>query len=169
MAPGMEARSRLRSLLPRGAVGPTVLLLVSVLGIAAVVWGALVADPEIAVSTLDAGPTGRLAIGDVIAFEEVDVYLVVLEDGRVRAVDGIVAGDGCAVRWLPEDERGRAGNPRGRPGVYIDPCSEAVWAATGDAVSGTQHPLRTFYVSYSAGEEGAEHVYIEVIGRPAAR
>jgi hypothetical protein len=142
-----------------------VLVVVCSLAIAAVFWGWLVADPDIDVFMLDAGPVDRLAIGEVAAFEQFDVYVVGLANGRVRAIDGIVRANRCAIRWLPDDQRALSLNPLGRPGAFADRCSDALWAITGDAVSGTSDPLRTFQVTFRRDEAGVQHVQVEVIGR----
>ena len=125
------------------------------------------ADPAIEVFSLDAGPVERFAIGEVTPFAEIDVYVVGLADGRLRAVDGIVRASHCAVRWLPDEERTLSANPLQRPGGFLDPCSGALWAITGDAVSGTVEPLRTFQITYRRDGDGMQHVLVEVIGRPS--
>ena len=140
-------------------------MVVCTLAIAAVLWGWLVADPDIDVFMLDAGPVERLAIGEVAAFEQFDVYVVGLANGRVRAIDGIVRANRCAVRWLADDQRALSLNPLGRSGAFADSCSDAVWAITGDAVSGTSDPLRTFQVTFRRDEAGVQHAHVEVIGR----
>ena len=149
----------------RRSAGPLALAVLSALTIAAVFWGWLVADPDIDVFMLDAGPVDRIAIGEVAAFEEFDVYVVGLANGRVRAVDGLVRANCCAVRWLSDDRRALSLNPLRRPGAFADRCSDAVWAITGDAVSGTSDPLRTFQVTFRRDEAGVQHVQVEVIGR----
>ncbi len=146
------------------SVGPIVLLLVAAAGVAAVIWGVLVADPDIEVFLFDAGPVTELAVGEVKPLAQVDVYVVGLEDGRIRAIDGVVQSTGCAVRFLPDDERARSRNPLRQPGVFVDPCGDGVWAITGDAVAG-EEPLRTFYLTYERDENGVQHVQVEVIGR----
>ncbi len=154
---------------PRRAlpIGPLALLIVSVLGVAAVLWGALVADPGISVSQVDAGPIDRFAIGEVVVLADLDFYLVGLEDGRLRAVDGRIEDSECRVRYLPDDRRGRALNPTGIAGVLIDPCSEAVWSVGGDAIAGAGHPLRTPQVSFRHDEQGVLHVWVERISLAA--
>ncbi len=149
----------------RRSAGPLALVVVCALAIGAVFWGWFVADPDIDVFMLDAGAVDRLAVGEVVAFEEFDVYVVGLADGRVRAIDGIVRANRCAVRWLPDDRRALSLNPLRRPGAFADRCSDAVWAITGDVVSGTSDPLRTFQVTFRRDEAGVEHVQVEVIGR----
>lgn len=148
----------------RRFVGPMVVLIVAVAGVGAVIWGALVADPGIKVFLFDAGPVTELAVGEVKPLAQVDVYVVGLEDGRIRAVDGVVQSTGCAVRFLPDDERALSRNPLRLPGVFVDPCGDGVWAITGDAVAG-EEPLRTFHLSYERDENGVQHVQVEVIGR----
>jgi len=149
----------------RGAIGPLALLVVSLLAAAAVVWGWLVANPQFDVLVLDAGPADQLAVGRVTPFPEVDVYLLGLADGRVRALDGVVRASGCSVRWLADDQRPREADSRRGPGAFLDPCTGAVWAATGDAISGTSEPLRTFRVTFQQGEDGVQHMYVDVVGR----
>lgn len=149
----------------RRFVGPIVFLLVAVAGVAAVIWGSLFADPGIEVFLFDAGPVTELAVGKVKPLEQIDVYVVGLEDGRIRAIDGVVQSTGCVVRFLPDDERALSRNPLQQPGVFVDPCGDGVWAITGDAIDGDE-PLRTFYLTYERGENGVQHVQVEVIGRP---
>lgn len=136
------------------------------IAIGAVLWGVFVANPQVSVREFDAGPVDeRFAIGRVVPFPEVNVYVVGLEDGRVRALDGIVRSTGCSVQWRPDDERGRAANPRTAAGVFHDPCSGQYWAATGDALDGDE-PLRTFRRFPVVNEvDGLDHLIIEVIGR----
>lgn len=157
--PGRPWYRRLRSGLPE-LIG---LALVSGLGIGAALWGAFIADPNPRVHYLDAGTIDRFAINEVDAYPEDHVYLVGLEDGRLRALDGIVASTGCAVEWRPTDETGRAHNPGGVPGVFADPCGSGVWEITGDAIVGAE-PLRTFQIDYTRDESGAQHVRVEVLG-----
>lgn len=148
-------------------IGPTMLFLVSGLAIAAVFWGAFAADPDIEVRRFDAGPeeaildtlrTGRLA-----TFPGEDLYVVGLEDGRLRAIDGRVEFSGCAVDYLPDDPRGGLRNPNGVPGVLEDPCSGAVWSIAGDAIERVNEPLRTPEFSFEDDEDGIRHMFIEVI------
>jgi hypothetical protein len=152
--------------LPRN-IGPLMLIIISALGIGAVLWGELFADPGIEVDQFDAGAEtavlDTLRTGEVLAFPDVNLYLVGLEDGRLRAVDGRVESSGCNVELLPGDTRGLARNPNGTPGVLEDPCSGAIWSVDGDAISGTSEPLRTPNFSIALDDEGVRHVYIEVI------
>ena len=148
--------------LPRN-IGPLMLFLVSAIGILAVFWGRFVADPGIEIELFDAGPTEALLERAVVAIPEQDLYLVGLEDGRVRAVDGRVEFSGCAVDYRSDDPRGRAYNPHGVPGVLEDPCSGAVWSVAGDAIARVDEPLRTPNVTYRTGEDGLQHVIVEVI------
>ena len=149
--------------LPSGLPELVGLALVSGLGIGAALWGAFFADPNPRVHYLDAGTLDRFAINEVDAYPQDHVYLVGLEDGRLRALDGIVASTGCAVEWQPTDEMGRAHNPGGVPGVFTDPCGGGVWEFTGDAIVGVE-PLRTFQVDYTRDDSGAQHVRVEVLG-----
>lgn len=150
---------------------PGALLLVSVLSVGAVFWGRFVADPGIRVFEFDAGPVAGLEIGGVRPFPELGLYLVGLADGRVRAIDARVHSTGCVVTWLPDDERGRAANPRGAPGVFEDACTGAYWAVSGDqihAAGRSEEPLRTFELAYTTLPDGQQHVFVEVIGRERA-
>lgn len=141
------------------------LALVLIFGVGGVIWGAVVAAPDIRVQELDAGPVSGFAIGEVAPYPDVNVYLVGLADGRLRALDGIVKGTGCAVEWRPGDERTRPANLGGTTGAYVDPCSGAVWTKLGDAFSGIDEPLRTFDISYITNSDGVQHVWVEVIGK----
>lgn len=147
--------------------GPTMLILVTVAAIAAVVWGNL--NPSgITVQEFDAGPVSDLAIAKVVAFEEMDIFLVGLADARIRVIDGVLRGSGCIVDYRPDDDRGRAQNPGNVPGTFVDPCSGAVWAITGDAISDSTEALRTFFKELRTLEDGRQHVLVELIGRPLA-
>jgi len=145
------------------SIGPIALIVVSVLGIGAVFWGQFMAEPGIVVIQFDAGAVDDYAIGKVVAFEERDLYLVGMEDGRIRAVDGRVNGSDCAVTYIPDDPRGRLRNPNGVFGVLEDPCSGDVWAMTGDAISGADQPLRTPQLTFARDDAGVMHVWVEII------
>jgi hypothetical protein len=166
-----QAFARIRATLgrwdSRGRLTLTGLALVIIVGLGGSLYGAFIADPEIRVQQLDAGPVEQFAIGEVVPYPEQNVYLVGIEDGRIRALDGIVKASGCAVEWLPEDTRARSGNPERMPGAFVDPCSGGVWSTTGDAFSGTNEPLRTFQVDYETNDEGVQHVWVEVLGNRA--
>ncbi len=142
--------------------------LITLAAIGAIFWGTLVDPPKLQVFTYDAGPVSEFEIGKVTVLDEFDIYLVGLADGRIRALDGIVEESGCAVEFRPDDPRGSARNPRGVTGAFVDPCSGAVWAITGDALSAPWplEPLRTPRVTFPEFEDGERHVLIEVIGRP---
>ena len=148
-------------------LGPTMLLISSALGIAAVFWGQFVSDPGIEVRLLDAGP--EAAVLDVLRDDHVypipgeDLYVVALDDGRLRAVDGRVQFSGCAVDYLPNDPRGETRNPFRAPGVLEDPCSGAVWSVAGDAIARVDEPLRTPQISFKNDEDGVRHLFVEVI------
>ncbi len=145
------------------------LALVFVFGVTAVLWGAFFADPDIRVQQLDAGPVSQFAISEVVPYPEVNVYLVGLADGRLRALDGIAQNSGCAVDWRPDEERTRPANPGGASGAYVDPCSGAVWTKLGDAFSGVSGPLRTFQIDYETDSEGVQRVWVEVLGKRDGR
>ena len=135
-----------------------------ILGLFGVVRGALFARPDIHVEWVDAGPETEYAIGKVIPMAGQGVYVLGLEDGSLRAVDGLVKDSGCYVEFLPTDDRGRPHNPRQQPGAYRDPCNGALWAASGDALEGTHEPLRTFSVASFVAPDGTRHVRVEVLG-----
>ncbi len=168
-APEREAsslRERLARRVPerlRGAsIGPLALLIVSLLAIATVIWGNL-RGAGLEVRYFDAGPLDDYAIGTVAVFPEEEIYVVGLADGRLRAIDGRVESSGCSVRYMREDDRGRALNPRGLPGVFEDPCTGATWAATGDALAGGNEPLRTPFVLIATAEDGRQRVSVELV------
>lgn len=144
----------------------TVIVLVGffVLALAGVVRGAYFARPDIHVQWVDAGPETQYAIGRVIPLVGQGVYVIGLEDGSLRAVDGLVKGSGCWLEFLPGDERGRPQNPRQEPGAYRDPCTGAMWAASGNAIEGGRVPLRTFAVASFVAPDGTRHVRVEVLG-----
>jgi hypothetical protein len=160
--------SRLRDVRPPSHVGIVVFLLISFAALGAALWGSLFADPGITITRFDAGPVGNFAIGKVTAYPEIDLYVVGLQDGRVRALDGRVRASGCSVQWLPDDMRAQAANPAGARGAFVDPCSGAVWSMEGNAVSGSNVPLRTPQVSLVTHGDGL-HVHVELINQPKAR
>lgn len=169
--PGGLARlgARIRGWDARGRLTLLGITLVAIFGIGGVVWGNLFADPHFDVQQYDAGPVSQFAIGRVIPYPDVNIYLVGIEDGRIRAVDGIVKGSRCALRWDPADERTRAANAAGASGSFTDPCSGDMWTNVGNAFLGADSPLRTFQVSYRTNDEGVQHVWVEVIGDRGAR
>lgn len=143
--------------------GPTALLAMTLLGLFAVIWGWL-NPPGINVTYVNAGPEDQFAIGEVTPFAEHDFYIVGLEDGRLRALDGRIQSSGCSVEWLPGDARGTAHNPRGLAGVFHDPCSGALWSMLGNAISGTNEPMRTPHLEPRRADDGQTlHVYVELI------
>lgn len=148
----------------KGRLTAAALALIIGIALFGALWGAFVADPDIKVQELDAGPVTAFEIGKISPYPELNVYLVGMQDGRIRALDGIVKDSGCAVEWRPDDTRAASANPNRTPGAYVDPCSGAVWNKVGDAFTGTRDPLRTFRVSYDTNEQGVQHVYVEVIG-----
>jgi hypothetical protein len=156
------AASNRRVLATRLSVLAIVLVFVATL----FAWGRGVVSggPAVPVRWLDAGPESAFAIGQVVELAGAHVYVIGLENGQLRAIDGIVEGSRCAVRWLPDDTRGVAKNPRGTAGVYEDRCSAAVWAATGDALTLDTPPLRTFEVRGATGTDGVKRVEVEVLG-----
>ena len=125
--------------------------------------------PAVPVRWVDAGAESSFEIGRVVELPGEHVYVIGLDNGQLRAIDGIVEGSRCAVRRLANDPRGSAKNPRGAPGVYEDTCSPAVWAATGDALTPETAPLRTFEVRGATAPDGTKRVEVEVLGtrRPA--
>lgn len=137
--------------------------LVSIVGIAAVFWGRFISDSNIDIEYFDAGPTEALLDRQVIEIPAHDIYLIGLEDGRVRAVDGRVEFSDCVVDYHHEDVRGRSHNPFGVTGVLEDPCSGAVWSVAGDAIALVDEPLRTPNVTFRESEDGLQHVIVEII------
>lgn len=160
MGAGLWSRARRGGSVPVW-VGPTVLLALSGFFVGVVIWGFL--NPaDIRVEDFDAGRADTFRIGEVTAFPEQELYIVGMEDGRLRAIDGRVAASGCSVRWLPGDPRGRAHNPGGRPGVFEDPCSGAIWSMIANGIQGTSEPLRTPFIHYRVPPEGrAAHAIVE--------
>ena len=147
-------------------LGPTALVIVSAAGIFAALWGGLFADPPIAVRYFDAGAVDTFAIRQVNAYPEVDLYVVGLDNGKIRAIDARVEASGCVAVWLPGDVRGRAANPGQLPGVLEDPCTGAVWSMEGNAISGSDVPLRTPHIDPRPGTDGKPHIFVEMINQP---
>ena len=162
-----EAARRLGPIPIPNNLGPLMLFLVSAIGIGAVFWGRFAADPGIEIRQFDAGPETaileRLRGGEVVAFPDEHLYLVGLEDGRLRVVDGRVEFSGCNVDYHPDDPRGVAHNPNAIPGVLEDPCSGAVWSVSGNAIARVDEPLRTPQFSFETNDDGVRHMLIEVI------
>lgn len=161
-----EAPRRLGPITIPNNFGPLMLMLVSAIAIGAVFWGRFGADVGIEIVNFDAGPTSDFVErgdGTLSVFADVDVYIVALEDGRLRAVDGRVEFSGCAVEYLPDDPRGRRLNPFGVRGVLEDPCSGAVWSVAGDAIALSNEPLRTPQLTFLRDEDGVQHVFVELI------
>ena len=144
-------------------LGPVALLLTSLFFIGVVLWGTFNPVP-IQVQLFDAGPVTQFAIHKVVAYPERNLYIVGMEDGRLRAIDGRINGTTCRVEWRPDDPRGAVRNPQGLPGVFHDPCSGALWSFEGNAISGTMEPLRTPRVAPKAVAAGEpEHVTVEMV------
>ncbi|MEI6136302.1 MAG: hypothetical protein WCQ48_02650 [Chloroflexota bacterium] len=159
----MNVARRLLSWSPPPQLGMTVVLLFTVASLFAVYWGVYYPQ-RIEVVMFDAGPISRFGIHKVVAFPEQHLYLVGMPDGRIRAVDGRVQGSDCKVEWLPDDPRGSTRNPQGLPGVLRDPCSGALWSFEGNAISGTNQPLRTPAVLPSTGpDQPPDHVIVELV------
>jgi hypothetical protein len=148
-------------------VGPSALIVLSAIFIGGAVYGAFFAHPPIRVRMFDAGPVSDFAIGKVNAFPQYALYLVGMEDGQIRAIDARVESSGCTAEWRPDDPRGASDNPKHVPGAFVDPCTGAVWSAVGDALSGSNTPLRTPQVSHQTGSDGLDHVMVETINNPA--
>ncbi len=144
-------------------LGPTALLVISMVGLFAVFWGYL-NPPDVRIQIFDAGPLSDYAIDRLVEFPEDGLYLVGMSDGRIRALDMRVEQTGCIAEWHPGEEIGRAHNPAGQPGVFRDPCDGATWSMVGNAISGTDHPLRTPVATVRLSPESqVMHVYVEVI------
>lgn len=163
VAPVRALRAHLRGR-PVGLLG---VLVVLIAGVFAVVWGTYRSTPP-RFALVDAGLVLQFAIGRVVAYPEQQFYVVGLADGRLRAVDGYVEASGCAVRWTPDDDRGRARNVDGAPGAYVDACSGGAWYANGDAIPPTAEPLRTFHLEYRTVADG-QHLWVEVLGDRSRR
>ena len=153
-------------------LGVVVLLAIVVVGIAAILWGRLVINPEPEVFLFDAGPLESFEVGEPRFFPSVRIYVIALDDDgsrkMMRAIDAIAPGTGCTAELRPDDEAGRAHNPLGKPGVYRDNCSRSAWALGGAAIAGTSSPLRTFRITrpLPEDEQGRLLIEVEVIGRP---
>jgi len=152
----------------RSWLAPGAMLLITILGIAAVFWGRFVEPTIIPVQSFDAGPVAKYAIGDVRAFDDVEIFMVGLDDGRLRAIDARVASNGCVVEFDPNETRGAVANPLGRDGAFVDPCTGATWFLDGDqldAAGGEPEPLRTFVITYETPPGDVQHAFVEVVGR----
>ena len=144
-------------------VGPGSLFLVTFLGIGAVVWG-YVNPPDVRVVQFDAGPVSQWKAQRIVGFPEQRIYVVALDDGRLRALDTRIADSGCVAQWKPDDVRGRAANPAGLPGVFEDACGGGVWSMIANAISGSAVPLRTPLVDARPDTEGREvRIWVELV------
>jgi len=143
--------------------GPLALLFVTLAGVGAVFWGYF-NPPDIRVVQFDAGPVSQWKAQRIVGFPEQELYVVALPDGRLRALDTRVEASRCVAMWKPDDPRGAAKNPGGLPGVFEDACGGGVWSVLGDAISGTDEPLRTPLVETRPDEQGRElRVWVELI------
>lgn len=144
-------------------LGPAAFLVVTALAIGTSVYGYFY-GPKLEVVQFDAGNVNQFAIHRVVAYPEHDLYLVGLDNGGIRAIDGRVETSDCRVRWLPDDTRGASRNPAGLPGVFEDRCTGALWSFEGNAISGSEQPLRTPHVSPGISPDGrTQHVLVELV------
>ena len=153
-------------------IGLVALLLVIIAAIGAIFYGAA-NRPDFNVFYFDAGPIESYEVGEPRWFPQARIYVIALDEAEgaknLRAIDAIApSGTGCVVELVADDERGAIANPRGRPGVFRDSCSQAVWHLTGDALERTSEPLRTFHITRPppTNAAGERIVEVEVIGRP---
>ena len=143
--------------------GPLALLLVTVAGVGAVLWG-FFNPPEIRLVQFDAGPVSQWKAQRIVGFPDQRVYVVGLDDGRLRALDTRIEASGCVAEWKPSDARGTATNPGGLPGVFEDACGGGVWSMLGNAISGSDKPLRTPLVDARPDTQGRElRVWVELV------
>jgi hypothetical protein len=143
--------------------GPGALFLVSFLGIAAVFWGYF-NPPELRVVQFDAGPVSQWKAQRIVGFPEQHIYIVALDDGRLRALDTRIEGSGCVAEWKADDARGVAVNPEGLPGVFEDACGGGVWSMLGNVISGPLIPMRTPLVDARPDTQGREiRIWVELI------
>ena len=176
---------------PRGLVA---LLLVVVVAIGAVFYGAA-NRPNFDVFYFEAGTFDSYAVGEPRYFPQARIFVISLDETlleqspiqetecrpvvpaaeepnlakELRALDAISpSGTGCVIDFIPDDPRGAARNPLGRPGVYVDHCSQAVWYLNGDALARTTQPLHAFHITrpLPANAMCERIVEVEVIGRP---
>ena len=155
--------------------GLLVVLAITLLGIGAIVFGRVCADPDVRVFYFQADPIEDFEVGAPRSYPQINVWVIALADDGVskqlRALDGRAPTTDCTIQLQPEDERGAEGNPTRRPGVFIDPCSRDGWYLSGDALPGTSTPLRVFTITRPPPEdaEGRPIVEIEVLGREDPR
>lgn len=147
----------------RSMAGPLAMLVITVLGVGAVLWGYF-NPPDIRVVQFDAGPVSQWKAQRTVGFPSQHIYIVGLDDGRLRALDTRIEASHCVARWLPDDARGTAKNPAGLPGVFEDTCSGGVWSMIGDAISGSDKPMRTPLVETRPDTRGYElHIWVELV------
>ncbi len=160
------------SLPPNRPFGMIALIVIVIVGVAAILWGRFVINPQPEVFLFDAGPAEQFQVGEPVWFPEVRIFVIAVDDDGerklIRALDAIARGTGCTIELRPDDPRGAARNPLGRDGVYTDPCSAGVWALGGEAIDGTASPLRTFRITRPQPVDAQDRplIEVEVIGRP---
>ena len=164
-APEAEARP------PGRPFGMVALLAIVVLGIAAILWGRFVVNPQPQVFFFDAGPAEQFEVGEPAWFPDVRIFVIAVDDDgerrMIRALDARARVTGCTIELHPDDPRGASRNPLGRNGVYTDPCSGGVWALGGEAIAGTASPMRTFRITRPQPVDAQDRplIEVEVIGR----
>jgi hypothetical protein len=153
-------------------IGLVVLVVVVLLGISGVIYGGL-NRPHFDVFLFDAGAIEDYGVGELRYFPQARIYVIALDEDpgakNLRALDALSPhGTRCVIESDPKDVRGAERNPRREPGVFKDPCSQAVWYLTGDALTRTSQPLETFHITQPPphGADGRLIVEVEVIGRP---
>ena len=167
-----QAAREPQALPPNRPFGMIALLVIVAVGVAAILWGRFIINPQPEVFLFDAGPAERFQVGDPVWFPEARIFVIAVDDDgerkMIRALDAIARGTGCTIELHADDPRGAARNPRGRNGVYTDPCSTAVWALSGDAIAGTASPMRTFRITRPQPVDAQDRplIEVEVIGRP---
>ena len=153
-------------------IGLVALLGIVVFAIGGVIYGGL-NRPHFDVFLFDAGPIEDYQVGELRYFPQARIYVIALDEDpgakNLRALDALSPhGTRCVVDHDPDDARGADRNPLGAPGVLKDPCSQAVWYLTGDALTRTSQPLATFHITQPLPTDAAGRriVEVEVIGRP---
>jgi hypothetical protein len=82
------------------------LLVIVALGVAAILWGRFIINPQPEVFLFDAGPAEQFQVGDPVWFPEARIFVIAVDDDgerkMIRALDAIARGTGCTIELHPQ-------------------------------------------------------------------